>query len=171
MRSFTKDASSLSSCKQRPFGPQYPISNSRKTQIFIRRKNVKKLQMAVMCALGYKQAAASLTGRLTPPRHPRRFAPRAPTKRTHKQTDCPDLRSFHPVIRWHDTANRQRGGTGVCAEPLANRPSSRAVHSCPCCIGRLFRPHGLSFCGILSAEEAERPVTSGHKSSHEARFG
>ena len=171
MRSFACYASSLSSCKQRPSDPQYPISNSRKTQIFIRRKNVKKLQMAVMCALGYKQAAASLTGRLTPPRHPRANARgRRPSAHTDKPTDrISDL--SRPVIGQHDTANRQRGGTGVCAEPLANRPSSRAVHSCPCCIGRLFRPHGFSFCGILSAEEAERPVTSGHKSSHEARFG
>ena len=99
------------------------------------------------CALGYKQAAASLTGRLTPPRHPRRFAPRAPTKRTHKQIDCPDLRPFHPVIRRHDTANLQRGGTGVCAEPLANRPSFAAVRLCPCRIGCVFRPCDRSFVG------------------------
>ena len=148
--------------------PSYRIFDRSKTQLFTHRKSVKKSQMAVVCALGYKQAAASLTGaadaapvtllREALVRHLRcRTALRASgADQAHTQTNrLPGLRPFRPVVRQRDTENQQRGGTGVCAEPLANRPSFAAVRLYPCRIGCVFRSRDRSFVRCPSPKKRQ----------------
>ena len=99
--------------------PSYRTFGCRKTQLFTHRKSVKKSQMAVVCALGHKQAAASLTGRLTPPRHPTSRSARAPPavsdgasrlgRRPSAHTDKPTAKLSGCSAPWYDSAIRQTG--------------------------------------------------------------
>ena len=65
------------------------------------------------------KSAASLTGRLTPPRHPRRSAPSGAETSTRPSTD-----SLHKLPLPDKT---RRGRAGVAAEPLCASPRFRPL--------------------------------------------